>query len=120
MSFPTVLVSDLAGHALANLPPGSTIRFTPSKDVTVAAWEDIGRLKEVSAWPTDTKERQFMYQTLLAENAVFPDRVSAVHAAFSRVSSGGAVGAAGGAAQNGGDDAKRPDAVNPAATSASI
>lgn len=120
VSFPTVLVSDIAGHALANLPPESTIRFTPSQDVTMAAWDEIGHLKEVSAWPADTQKRQRMYETLVAGNTAFPDRTSAVRAAFSAVSGGDRGGAAGRAVETGRDDAEWQDAVNSDATSASI
>lgn len=88
MAFPAVLVSDVAGDALSTLPPGSTVRFAPSKHVTSAAWEEIGRLKEASAWPEGAEERQSMYETLVAESAGFPDRVFAVRGAFSRVSDG--------------------------------
>ncbi|CAM9097696.1 unnamed protein product [Pylaiella littoralis] len=120
VSFPTVLVSDIAGHALANLPPESTIRFTPSQDVTMAAWDEIGHLKEVSAWPADTQKRQRMYETLVAGNTAFPDRTSAVRAAFSAVSGGDRGGAAGRTVETGRDDAEWQDAVNSDATSASI
>lgn len=88
MAFPTVLVSDLAGDALSTLPPGSTVRFAPSKHVTSAAWDEIGRLEEASAWPEEPEERRSMYETLMAENAGYPDRVFAVRGAFSRVSDG--------------------------------
>ena len=112
MAFPTVLVSDVAGRALSSLPPDSTIRFAPSKDVTLAAWDEVGRLREAAAWPTEPEERQSMYETLLAENAEFPDRVSAVRAAFSGVSGGGCEGAAG---EEGGEAPR--DAGGPGATS---
>lgn len=100
MAFPTVLVSDVAGRALSTLPLGSTIRFAPSKDVTLAAWDEIGRLKEASSWPKESEERQSMYETILAGNAGFPDRVFAVRAAFSHISGGGCEGAEG---EEGGD-----------------
>lgn len=93
MAFPAVLVSDLAGRALSTLPPGSTVRFAPSKDVTLSAWEEISRLKEAAAWPKEPEERQSMYEALVAGNTGFPDRVSAVRAAFSHVSGGGCEGA---------------------------
>eukprot|EP00752_Nemacystus_decipiens_P004257 g3888.t1 len=93
VAFPTVLVSDVAGRALSTLPPNSTIRFAPSKDVTLAAWDELSRLKEVAAWPKEPEERQSMYESLVAGNAGFPDRVSAVRAAFSHVSGGGCEGA---------------------------
>lgn len=100
MAFPTVLVSDVAGSTLSTLPPGATIRFAPSKDVTLAAWGDIGRLTEAAAWPKEPEERQTTYETLLAGNAGFPDRVSAIRAAFSQISGGGCEGATG---EEGGD-----------------
>lgn len=108
MAFPTVLVSDVAGRALSTLPPGSTIRFAPSKDVTLAAWDDIGRLKEASAWPKESEERQSMYEALVAGSAGFPDRVFAVRAAFSSISG---VGCEEGAAGEEGVDARRDGAA---------
>eukprot|EP00903_Cladosiphon_okamuranus_P014343 g13317.t1 len=89
VAFPTVLVTDVAGRAISTLAPGSTVRFAPSKDVTLSAWEQIDRLKEAAAWPKEPEERQSMYEALVAGNAGFPDRVSAVRAAFSHVSGGG-------------------------------
>ncbi|CAN0163948.1 unnamed protein product [Ectocarpus sp. 12 AP-2014] len=87
ISLPVVLVTDVAGHAISTLPPDSTIRFAPSEHVTLAAWDEIERLKEASAWPKETQERQTLYETLVVRNAGFPDRVSAIQGAFSRVCS---------------------------------
>ncbi|CAM9684093.1 unnamed protein product [Ectocarpus fasciculatus] len=87
ISLPIVLVTDVAGHAISTLPPDSTIRFAPSEHVTLAAWDAIERLKEASAWPKETQERQVLYESLLARNAGFPDRVSAIRGAFSRACS---------------------------------
>ncbi|CAM9440409.1 unnamed protein product, partial [Ectocarpus sp. 13 AM-2016] len=87
ISLPIVLVTDVAGHAISTLPPDSTIRFAPSEHVTLAAWDEIERLKEASAWPKETQERQTLYETLVSRSAGFSDRVSAIQGAFSRVCS---------------------------------
>lgn len=96
MPFATVLVSDAAGRQLSALPAGAGVRFAPSPLVTVTAWEEIGRLREASAWPKGTQDRRSMFDRLMEENAGFPDRVSAVRAAFSRVSGGEETGGMGG------------------------
>lgn len=114
MPFATVLVSDAAGRELSALPPGSAVRFAPSDLVTVTAWDELGRLREASAWPKGKQDRRSMLETLVEENEGYPDRVSAVRAAFSTVSGGEGTG---GGVQGGeaGDEAGgldgRPDAA---------
>lgn len=83
-----LLVSDIAGRALSALPPDSLIQLTPSNDATVAAWDEIRRLREAAAWPKTKPERQSMFESLKSENEGFADRLSALREAFLRVSGG--------------------------------
>lgn len=86
MSFPTLLVSDIAGRALSALPANSPITLTPSKEASKVAWDEIRRLRDASAWPREKPERQSMFKTLVSNNAGFVDRLSALRQSFSRVS----------------------------------
>lgn len=96
VSFPTVLVTDVAGRALSALPPDTPISFTPSNEATVDAWDEIRRVSEASAWPKGTRERQSMYGTLMSKNERFPDRLSALSEAFLRLPGGETGGREGG------------------------
>lgn len=89
ISFPTLVVSDLAGQAISRLPADTPMLLTPSTAAKATAWEDIARLREASAWPNEnTSARLSMYEALISQNAGFTDRLSAVRQAFSTVSRG--------------------------------
>lgn len=82
-----LLVSDIAGRALSDLPQDSSINFTPSHHVRREAWENIDRLRNPSEWPDELPERQLMFETLVVGNEGFPDRLSALRDAFTSFSS---------------------------------
>lgn len=86
--FPTVLVTDLAGRALSELPPASRIRFEASRDVAVTAWDEIRSLRRSSGEPNSELERQRLYETLVAKNAGFPERMVAIQDTLGTVQSG--------------------------------